>query len=276
MNWICLRADFANPVDDMSALHEVFAEHGLEATVEHDDPCGMSAYFCEEPDSNERVARLGEALMKFGAERVVVEEVEEEDWSESWKQFFKPRPVGKGFLVKPTWEAIESTDRIVIELDPVQAFGTGEHATTQLCLSMLEESVGEGDTVIDVGCGSGILSIAAAKLGAEVFATEVDPPAAAVTIENAKINRVRLEVAVSDEIPESFPQADVLVSNLVSATLINLAADVARHVKSGGVWIASGIIPQNTADVIAAAESAGFSLVSRREDGGWVCLLLRR
>lgn len=276
MNWICLRANLPEAPEDFSALHEVFAAHGLEATVEHDDPPGMSAYFCESAHTNERIARLGEALMAFGAQRIVVEKVPEEDWSESWKQFFKPREVGKGFLVKPTWEPVGATARTVIELDPGQAFGTGEHATTQLCLSMLEEAVEPGAVVIDIGCGTGILAIAAAKLGAAVHATEVDPQAAAVAAENAARNGVSMGLQVCDGVPPGLPAADVVVSNIVSATLIRLAPAIGGAVKEGGVWIASGIIPANLPDVLLAAETAGFSEVSRREEGGWVGICLRR
>jgi ribosomal protein L11 methyltransferase len=276
MNWICLRADLPQTPEDFAPLHEIFASHGLEATVEHEDPPGMSAYFCEEPDAHERIAELGAALMAFGASRVVVETVPEEDWAESWKQFFKPRDVGKGFVVKPTWESIGPTERLVIELDPGQAFGTGEHATTQLCLVMLEEAVDKGDIVIDVGCGSGILSIAAAKLGAEVHATEIDAPAATIAAENAKRNAVAIEVAVAERIPDEFPVADVVVSNIVSATLVRLAPTISEHLKEDGAWVASGIIPQNLPDVQAAAEAQGFKLASQREEGGWVCAVFRR
>lgn len=276
MNWISVRAEMPHPTDDSSMLHEVFAQHGLEATVEHDDPPGMSAYFCEEPDSNERLARLGEALLDSGAVKVSAHIVPEEDWSESWKQFFKPRPIGSKFMIKPTWEEVGDTGRMVIELDPGQAFGTGEHATTQLCLAMLEEAVEAGDVVIDVGCGSGILSIAAVKLGAKVHATEIDAPAAAVAIENAKRNATPMEIAVAESIPPTFPPADVVVSNIVSATLIRLADNISAHLKPDGVWIASGIIPANLPDVIAGAEAQGFKEAARREDGGWVCIVFRR
>ncbi len=276
MNWISVRAEMSDPVEDPSALHEIFALHGLEATVEHDDPPGMSAYFCEEPDSNTKIARLGEALLDFGATRVSAEVVPEEDWSDSWKQFFKPREIGSKFIIKPTWEEVGATDRMIIELDPGQAFGTGEHATTQLCLAMLEEAVEVGDVVIDVGCGSGILSIGAAKLGAEVHATEIDAPAATVAVENVRRNGVGMEIAVAESIPSTFPLADVVVSNIVSATLIRLAANIAEHMLADGVWIASGIIPANLPDVIAAAEAQGFKEAARREDGGWVCMVFRR
>jgi ribosomal protein L11 methyltransferase len=276
MNWICLSANLVEAPDDYSTLHDIFASHGLEATVEHDDPPGMSAYFCEDDDANARVAALGEALMAYGAERVVVERVEEEDWAESWKQFFKPREIGRRFMVKPTWEDVPSTDKTIIELDPGQAFGTGEHATTQLCVSMLEEAVEEGDVVLDIGCGSGILSIAAAKLGARVFATEIDAAAAQIAAENADRNGVSYEVFVGDGFPGSLPPADVVVSNIVSATLIRLAPEIAAAEKAGGVWIASGIIPANLPDVVAAAEGCGFSVVSQREEGGWVGVCFRR
>jgi ribosomal protein L11 methyltransferase len=276
MNWISVRAVLGRIPDDYSTLHEVFSRHGLDATVEHDDPPGMSAYFCEDEDSNRRIAELGEELMAFGAERVECQSVEEEDWSESWKQFFKAREIGERFMVKPTWEECGPTDRAIIELDPGQAFGTGEHATTQLCIAALEKQVAPGDQVIDVGCGSGILSIAAAKLGAEVHATEIERTAATIAAENAARNGVRIEVVVDEEIPDSFPKADVLVSNIISATLIRLAPDIAEYVAGKGCWIASGIIPANLPDVKSAAEAVGFRIAEQTEDGGWVCAVFRR
>jgi ribosomal protein L11 methylase PrmA len=112
--------------------------------------------------------------------------------------------------------------------------------------------------------------------GATVHATEIDPPAAAVAAENARRNGVQVEIAVAESIPATFPQADVVVSNIVSATLIRLAADIGDHLKTEGVWIASGIIPANVPDVIASAEAQGFSEAARREDGGWVCVAFRR
>jgi ribosomal protein L11 methyltransferase len=276
VNWICLRADLKERPDDYSTLHDLFARHGLEATVEHDDPPGMSAYFVEDETAQQRIAALGEALMEFGADRVVVDTVEEEDWAESWKQFFTVRDIGKTFVIKPTWEDAPKTEKTIIELDPGQAFGTGEHATTQLCLAMLEEAVEVGDSVIDIGCGSGILAIAAAKLGASVIATEIDPAAARIAAENAARNGVSFDVLVGDGLPKDAPTADVAVSNIVSATLIRLAPAIARIVAPGGIWIASGIIPANLPDVISAAESAGFAQVSRREEGGWVGICFRR
>jgi ribosomal protein L11 methyltransferase len=266
----------SDAIEDPSALHEIFAQHGLEATVEHDDLPGMSAYFCEDAESNLKIAKLGEALLDFGATRVIANLVPEEDWSDSWKQFFRPREVGSRFMIKPTWEEVAETDRIIVELDPGQAFGTGEHATTQLCLAMLEEAVEAGDVVIDVGCGSGILSIGAAKLGAEVHATEIESSSAAVAAENARLNDVRVEVSIAESIPPYFPMADVVVSNIVSATLIRLAPTIGEHLKPDGVWIASGIIPANLPDVVAAAEAQGFKETAKREEGGWVCVVFRR
>ena len=276
MNWISVRAVLNELPEDFSALHEIFARHGMDATVEHDDPPGMSAYFCSDEDSNRRIAELGKDLMDFGAERIECQTVQEEDWAESWKQFFQPRKIGERFMVKPTWEECGPTDRTIIELDPGQAFGTGEHATTQLCVAALEKHVASGNNVIDVGCGSGILSIAAAKLGANVYSTEIEAPAAAIAAENLERNGVKATIATTDTIPADFPKADVLVANIISATLIRLAPEFARHVGAGGCWIASGIIPANLPDVVAAAEAAGFRLAEQAEDGGWVCVVFRR
>lgn len=276
MNWISVRAVMPEAAADPSALHEIFARHGMEATVEHDDPPGMSAYVCEGPGVNGRIAALGEELLDFGAVEVTANVVPEEDWSEAWKQFFKVQEIGSKFIIKPSWEELGATDRMVIELDPGQAFGTGEHATTKLCLMMLEGAVEPGDVVLDVGCGSGTLSIGAAMLGGEVYATEVEAPSANVAAENAKRNGVGMHIVVADAIPEEFPPADVIVSNIISATLIRLAPSIAGRLKDDGVWIASGIIPANLPDVTSAAAALGLRVASQREEGGWVCVSFRR
>ena len=269
MNWLCAAAYFSEKPDDWSAVHEIFARNGCGGTVEQDEPPKMSAYFFEGETAGKTVAVLGKELLDYGAKEVTFDRVPEEDWSESWKQFFKPRQIGNRFLIKPSWEEAEADGRIVIELDPGQAFGTGEHPTTRLCLCLLEEFVKPGDVVADLGCGSGILSIAAAKLGTSaVFATEIDAAAVASCFSNAELNRVNVHLNSGSDF-SGFPQCDVVVSNIVSATLIRLAPDVSRLIRTGGTWIISGVIPDNWEDVKGAAEKAGFELTERREEDGW-------
>jgi ribosomal protein L11 methyltransferase len=239
----------------------------------------MSAYVGAVTNSDAVIAALGEELLDFGAQMITVDIVPDEDWAESWKQFFITREVGKSFVIVPSWEEAPATSRYRIKLDPGQAFGTGEHATTRLCLEMLERHLKAGNQVMDVGCGSGILSIAACLLGAgSVIATEVDPPAHAAALENFKRNDVNVELLLTKEIPLSAEPVDVIVSNIVSAVIIRLAPDVARVIKMNGKWLISGIIPSNWPDVKQAAEANGFHVDAMEEEDGWIgaCLVKAR
>ncbi len=276
MNWLCAVAHFSKRPDDWSAVHEIFSRNGCAGTVEQDEPPQMSAYFFEDESAGKIVAALGKELLDFGASEVSFDSVPEEDWAETWKQFFKPRQIGSRFLIKPTWEDAEADGRIVIELNPGQAFGTGEHPTTRLCLCFLEEIVKPGDVVADLGCGSGILSIAAAKLGAsEVHATEIDSAAVAATFLNAALNGVSINLNAGSDVSH-FPPCDVVVSNIVSAAIIKLAPELPRLVKAGGTWIISGVIPDNWQDVREAIEKVGLELAELREEDGWLAASLIR
>ena len=281
MNWICAKAEFGEAPEDWSAVHEIFAAHGCGGTVEHPEPPGMSAYYYDGERSSEIITSLKKRLMDIGATTVSFDVVPDENWEESWRSFFKPRRIGKRFVVTPSWKTkpLRDTrkDDLVITLDPGQAFGTGDHATTRLCLSMLEEEIDVGDIVADLGCGAGILSIGAVLLGASaVYATEVDPPAVASARDNFKRNGVPVNLFETNTAPEGIPLCDVVVSNIDSAVLIRLSSDVARIVRPGGVWIISGVIPDNWDEVLTAAERSGFIFVYKREEEGWVAAAFRR
>jgi ribosomal protein L11 methyltransferase len=271
-SWICVRAEFESEPTDWSLVHDVFAQHGCGGTVESVDPPGLSAYVYEGADAETNIALLCDALIGVGAISVSLESVEEEDWSESWKQFFKAKELGKGFIVAPSWEEPpKSKHRTVIQLDPGQAFGTGDHPTTRLCIELLEEEVGPGATVCDVGTGTGILAIVARKLGAEeVYATEIEEAAFESALRNFERNEVEAAIWNTSMIPEEVPECDVVVSNLVAAILIKMATQMSEIVGEDGVWIFSGVIPDNLPDVQKAGEIAGFELHSWKVEEGWV------
>jgi ribosomal protein L11 methyltransferase len=177
-------------------------------------------------------------------------------------------------VVRPTWEDYESQpDDIVLVLDPGQAFGTGDHPTTRNCLVLLEGTPLQGKEIADIGCGSGILAIAAGQLGASlIHAVDVEGPSVAATAENAERNGVTLVVERGlgfDPLPAE-QTYDVVVSNILSAALIALAPEVSRRLRTPGVWIVSGIIQANWPDVRTAAERYGFRLDETREEGEWV------
>ena len=205
--------------------------------------------------------------------------VKDEDWSENWKKYYKPFRIGTHLVVRPTWEAYEAAPGdLVIELDPGMAFGTGTHETTSMCMQLLEKHLQEGMRVMDVGTGSGILAIAAARLGArEVLAIDIDPAAVKVARENIALKHVRDRVrAVEGDLckSEAMP-CDLAVANIVADAIRMLAAPLTRHLKKGGLLICSGIIREREQDVLEAALAAGYAVADRLEKGEWVALALR-
>lgn len=276
--WLEVKALLPGTPEDWSAWTYVFERHDLLGTVQTDHPPTMSAYLA--PGQEDALEPLRADLLAFGATNVVTRQVAEEDWAESWKQFFKPRRIGQRIVVRPSWEPFEVLENdIEIVLDPGQAFGTGDHPTTRGCLELLEETPLVGKQVADIGCGSGILSVAAARLGAEsVVGVDSDPVSVEASLENAERNRVSITAfAGLGFMPlDDSATFDVVVSNIISAALISLASEAGRRVRENGYWIVSGIIEANWPDVLAAAESNGFKLDRKIVEGDWVSARLIR
>lgn len=251
---------------------------GIPGTVITEQPVAIGGY-AYEPD-DETISLLKSTLFERGASSVSISQVEEEEWSESWKQFFKPRRIGKRFWVRPTWEESEAQPGdLEIVLDPGQAFGTGDHPTTRMCLELLENAVSPGDAIADVGCGSGILSVGACLLGAgSVIASDIDKASVESAEENATRNNVKYTALEGKGFQVYEPSAvfDGVVSNIISAALIALAPEAHQRVKPGGWWIVSGIIQDNWPDVLATAQSVGFALDERLEEDQWVAARFRR
>ncbi|MBL8088443.1 MAG: 50S ribosomal protein L11 methyltransferase [Chthonomonas sp.] len=274
--WTQITATLDQAPEDWSRIHDLFERHGIGGTVQSDTPPTMSGYLFE-PTEDELQA-LTTSLREAAAD-VTISEVPEEDWSESWKQFFVPRRIGKRFVIRPTWEEFASgPDDLVIVLDPGQSFGTGDHPTTRMCLELLETLPVQGVSVADVGCGSGVLSIGAGLLGAaSIHAGDIEASCVISTLENAERNGIALMAAESkgfDDFPPG--EYDLVLSNIISAALIRLAPETATRVKSGGSWIVSGVIDGNWPDVLEAAERAGFILVERKQENEWTAAHFRR
>jgi ribosomal protein L11 methyltransferase len=276
-NWTQITATLAEIPEDWSAWDTLFDAHGVPGTVVTDRPPTISGYMFE-PDPA-ALAELVEVLRSMGAD-ASVSEVPEEDWAESWKQFFIPRRVGQRVVIRPTWEEYPAgPDDIEIVLDPGQSFGTGDHPTTRMCLELLETTDLAGKDVADVGCGSGILAVLAEKLGcASLRASDIDPICVTSSLENAARNDVTFLVHAGKGF-EGYPDGetyDVVVSNIISAALIVLAPDAADRVRAGGEWIVSGVIESNWPDVKAAAERVGFELVERKQELEWNAARFRK
>lgn len=214
-----------------------------------------------------------------------VEEVASHDWANAWRENFPPLEIGR-FLIVPSWEDAPASEAIPIELDPGLAFGTGQHPTTRMCLELLGDLALQDKKLLDVGCGSGILGIAAAKLGAHVVASDLDQWCIAATQENAAKNHVAIEahlVAGLDWVEAPFP---FVVANLMSDLLIRLAPELARVTQNSGVLLVSGISAPRAAEVEAALQNAGFATeIAQQMDGEtrvegwterWAAFVLRR
>ncbi len=206
---------------------------------------------------------------------------EEEDYQNSWKKYFYTQKISERFVVKPTWREYEPLeDELVIEIDPGRAFGTGTHPTTSLCIKLMEENIKEGNTVIDVGTGSGILMVAAEKLGAgKIIGTDIDPMAVEVAEENLLLNKVDMEKAkayagdlvtvVKDE------KFDVVVANILADVLLILLKDISRVVKKDGLVIFSGIIEDKLEEMKREIENVGLEILEIKADKEWRVILMK-
>lgn len=206
--------------------------------------------------------------------------VQDEDWADNWKAYFHTEKVGGLIVIQPSWEEYEaSPDDIVVKLDPGAAFGTGTHPTTAMCIRALESLVKGGMRVFDVGTGSGVLAVAAAKLGAsEVVAMDYDRTAANVAAENVRLNHVEAQVTtgVSDLLKQFTGKADLVVANIIADIVIRLFAELDEHLAPGGHLLASGIIDERVADVTEAAIAHGFVIDQVMEESGWAAMVISR
>lgn len=209
--------------------------------------------------------------------------VREADWAEAWKAYFPVQRVGRRLVIRPTWRRHRaSIDEVVVALDPGMAFGTGLHPTTRLCLAALEPLADEGRLrdarVLDVGCGSGILAIAALRLGAATaVGLDTDPIAIDATLANARRNRLGRRIrARAGSLPSGEPPFDVVLANLIAGVLVELAPAMRDELRAGGALVASGIFVDREGDVRAAFEACGLAIEQRTTEGDWVGLVARR
>ena len=231
-------------------------------------------FYLEESEESRRILRQLQG--KYGSE-MVWKAVDDSDWKDNWKEYFKPAKITGRIVVKPTWEEYEpQEDELVIEIDPGMAFGTGTHPTTSLCVKLLEKYIeGSKDTVLDVGCGSGILSVAAALLGArDVLAVDIDPVAAEVSRENVRLNGLSDKITVKEgDLTKGLDmQADIVVANLMADLVMMLSKDVAAHLKGKSIYISSGILIEKRKQVEAAIEKCGFKVLEVLEEGEWCAI----
>lgn len=261
-----------------------------------DDGTAKVSFYLDDDDDAEAVLKEVEAgieelrqFVEVGEGTILASETEDKDWINNWKQYFKPFTVDH-ILIKPTWEEIprEHEDKLLIQIDPGTAFGTGKHETTQLCIRQLEKYVKPGDKVLDLGTGSGILGITALKLGAEyVFGTDLDENAITAVYENLRANDIPKEkfgVIQGNIIDEKSVQDgagyecyDIAVANILADIIIMIQKEVPVHMKKGGIFITSGIIDmkeQAVKDALSANEA--FEILEVTRQGAWVSVTVRK
>ncbi len=238
-------------------------------------------YIEEGNNPAEAVSFISERLIAEGISfKIETEGCSEDDWADKWKAFFKPTPVGERLFVRPVWiDDYDSGDRVVLNIEPGAAFGTGTHETTRLCLESLDKIIKKGDTVLDIGCGSGILAIASMLLGAvEGFGVDIDPLAVKTAAENGRMNGLsepELKFVCGDLADKVTKKYDVVVANIVADIIILFSTQVRAFMKQGAKFVASGIIDSRADEVVAALADAGLTLEERIEENGWVCLVCR-
>ena len=208
--------------------------------------------------------------------------VSEEDWADSWKKYYKPIKTGKRIVIVPVWEDYQPEgDELTVLMDPGMAFGTGTHETTRLCASLLEKYEKPGDIMLDVGCGSGILAICAAKLGAEeCFACDIDQNAVRIANENAKLNNTPcVKAEVSDllrQVKKREGGYDICCANIVADVIIRMAPDIGEYISDNGSLIVSGIITERMNETVNALEKCGWKLVDSMTERGWFAGVLQK
>ncbi|MGH9856195.1 MAG: 50S ribosomal protein L11 methyltransferase, partial [Blastocatellia bacterium] len=286
--WYAVEVEIAR-VGETAATTQLWAFNttGVEISEDINNPdfITLRAYFNSAPDTEklrEQILRNLKLidLPEFALRGITSMTIADQDWLAEWKKGYEPIAVGRRLLICPSWrrDQARNTDRVVIEIDPGMAFGTGTHETTRGCLEMLEK-YWRGGSLLDVGAGTGILAIAAYKLfpGSRVVGFDVDPEAVEIALENAAINGVADEVVIEVNKLSSFHghEFDVVLANLTADVIIPLATDFAQVIKPAGALIVSGVLREQTDDVLSSLTSLNFALIESKPEGEWVTMALR-
>ena len=305
MKWIAATVTFDSPDRELATdlISDLFYSLDLKGVVVDDpdmdpgqdwgedaiqppDTPGVTGYFADTPSAADKCKTLEAELLRLESvadieTRVAYTRIDEQDWAEAWKEYFWPEKITDTIVVKPSWrEYTAGPEAIILEIDPGMAFGTGTHPTTALCIRMVQTHIKPGDAFLDVGTGSGILMIAAAKLGAGMICG-VDNDEVAVTVaeKNLVANRIeRKQFTLStgnlvDEVSQTF---DVVAANILAEVILDLIPDVAAVVKENGVLVCSGIITAKKDAVLSGLKEEGFTVIQVLEKEGWVAIAARK
>ena len=263
--------DYSDVREGVNAIYgELLGEEILEKDP---DKAAVSVFLPETRSVPEAVAFLRDRL-RIAEINATVETVgvKESDWANNWKKYYKPVHIGNRIVVVPAWEEYTSAENeIIVRMDPGMAFGTGTHETTRLCATFVEKYLKAGTRVLDVGTGSGILAIIAAKLGAtDIDAFDIDANAVGAAQRNCNDNGVGfIKCGVSDLIAEAKGEYDFVCANIVADIIIRMAPDVGAHMKNGGLLVVSGIIERQAEDAKAALIAGGLTLIDSLEENDW-------
>ena len=225
-------------------------------------------------DANNLKADLNEKNLG----QCLIEEKDDEDWANNWKKYYKPLEIGEKLAIVPEWEAYDNDKRIVIKINPGMAFGTGTHESTYMCLELLERYVKKDDEIFDIGCGSGILAIAALKLGAKrALAVDIDDKCIDASHENADLNSLedKMDIKKGNLLDVVKGRADLIVSNIIAEIIVDEIKNLKNHMDKGGIFITSGIIKERRQMVIDALEESGFEIIDELEKNNWVAIVGR-
>ena len=242
----------------------------------------VNSFLAETVDEiKEAINNLAVYDIDLGLNSVSMNEVHEEEWATAWKKYYHPVKISERFTIVPTWEEYVpvSSDELIIELDPGMAFGTGTHPTTVMCIQALEKTVKQNDEVVDVGTGSGVLSIAAALLGAShITALDLDEVAVESAKQNVELNKVQdvVDVSKNNLLDGVTGKKDVVVANILAEIIMSFTDDVASAVKPGGYFISSGIISQKKEDVKQALIASGFEIEETIMMEDWVAFIAKK
>ncbi|MBQ3417079.1 MAG: 50S ribosomal protein L11 methyltransferase [Ruminococcus sp.] len=272
-------------IEDYSALEDEVLEIAHIDLIDEDllaqdrDKAKIHIYIDPEDNVDEAVIFLREHLTAAGISHTIDRnDVKEDDWLNNWRKFFQPMKVGEKLLINPSWyEDTDPEGRAVLNIDPGLAFGTGKHETTRLCLELLEKYLKDGDRVLDVGCGSGILGIASVLLGASyAFGVDIDEMAVKTANENAAVNKADDKfVAVCGDLTEKVEgKYNIVVANIVADAIILLSESVSEFMNADSVYIVSGIIDVR-ADDVKEAVSDRFTIIEEKTDGGWYAFAMK-
>ncbi len=305
MKWTQVKVVFEHPdrelaVDLISDIFYAFGLQGVavESTVPDEDADwadgaekipeadSVSAYFPKDERFADSIRKIRAELDRLAAEsgiatQILFQEMDEEDWAESWKEYFWPEKVGENIVVKPTWrEYVPNSGETVLEIDPGMAFGTGTHPTTSLCIQLIEKYLHPGDSLLDIGTGSGILLTAAAKLGAgNLWGIDNDPVAVEIARKNLLLNQIAPDrfTVMTGHLAEKVQQRfDLIIANILTDVILILADSVPALLNEKGMFICSGIISENREKVTQKMEKLGFEIAEVREKEGWVGIAGRK